>query len=258
VVYKYFGRSNVRIFLDTANIEEIRQAARLGVISGVTTNPSLMMRAGRSDYKEVTQEICYIVQGHVSAEVTALEADEMVEQALEIAQWSPYVAIKIPATAEGLQAISTLFELEVDPDDICRGCAWQGRCDTDPDLAHDLALTWGIRTNATLAFSANQSLLAALAGASFVSIFVGRLDDAGNDGMEVVADAVDIFDTHGLDAQIIAASIRHPMHITEAARLGTHIATVPYDVLMKAIKHPLTDAGVERFLADWEEVKRKT
>ncbi len=248
----------MEIFLDTARIEEVRETAKLGVISGVTTNPSLMMRAGRSDYKEVTQEICYIVQGPVSAEVTALEADEMVEQAQEIAQWSPHVVIKIPVTAEGLQAISTLFELEVDPESVCQGCAWRGQCDTDPDLAHDLALTWGIRTNATLAFSANQALLAALAGATFVSIFVGRLDDAGNDGMQVVADTVEIFETYGLDAQIIAASIRHPMHITEAALLGADIATVPYDVLMKAIKHPLTDVGVERFLADWAKVKRET
>jgi len=248
----------VEIFLDTAKIEEIREAAELGVISGVTTNPSLMMRAGRSDYKEVTQEVCYIVQGPVSAEVTALEADEMVEQAREIAQWSPHVVIKIPVTAEGLQAISTLFELEVDPASICQGCAWRGQCDTDPDFAHDLALTWGIRTNATLAFSANQSLLAALAGATFVSIFVGRLDDAGNDGMQVVADTVEIFETYGLDAQIIAASIRHPMHIVEAALLGADIATVPHAVLMQAIKHPLTDVGVERFMADWAAVKRKT
>ena len=248
----------MEIYLDTANIEEIRQASELGVISGVTTNPSLMMRAGRSDYKEVTQEICYIVQGHVSAEVTALEADKMVDQALEIARWSPHVAIKIPVTAEGLKAISALFDLEVDPDNICQGCAWRGQCDTNPDLAHDLALTWGIRTNATLAFSANQALLAALAGASFVSIFVGRLDDAGNDRMGVVADTAEIFDTYGLDAQIIAASIRHPMHITEAALLGADIATVPYDVLMKAIQHPLTDVGIERFMADWAEVSKRS
>ena len=247
----------MEIYLDTANIEEIRQASELGVISGVTTNPSLMMRADRSDYKEVTQEICYIVQGPVSAEVTALEADEMVAQALEIAQWSPYVAIKIPVTAEGLKAISVLFDLEVDPDSICQGCAWQGQCGTDADLARDLALTWGIRTNATLVFSANQALLAALAGASFVSIFVGRLDDAGNDGLGVVADTAEIFENYGLDAQIIAASIRHPMHITEAALLGADIATVPHAVLMKALKHPLTDVGVERFLADWAKVKRK-
>jgi transaldolase len=247
----------MEIFLDTANIEEIREAAKLGVISGVTTNPSLMMRAGRCDYREVTQEICYIVQGPVSAEVTELETDKMVEQAQEIARWSPHVVIKIPVTAEGLKAINILFESEIDPDSICQGCAWFGQCETEPDLAHELALTWGIRTNATLAFSANQALLAALAGASFVSIFVGRLDDAGNDGMQIVADTVEIFETYGLDAEIIAASIRHPMHITEAALLGAGIATVPYDVLMKAIKHPLTDVGIERFLADWRKVSQK-
>ncbi len=248
----------MKIFLDTAKIEEIREAARLGVISGVTTNPSLMMEAGRSDYKEVTQDICYIVQGPISAEVTELEADKMAEQAREIAQWSPHVVVKIPVTAEGLRAINILSELDIDAESICQGCAWLGQCDTDPAIAHDLAYMWGIRTNATLVFSANQALLAALAGASFVSIFVGRLDDAGNDGMEVVADAVEIFETYGLDAEIIAASIRHPMHIVEAARLGADIATVPYGILMKAIKHPLTDVGIERFMADWEKVKRET
>lgn len=247
----------MRVFLDTAKIEEIREAAKLGVISGVTTNPSLMMRAGRSDYKAVTQEVCYLVQAPVSAEVTELESDKMVEQAKEIAQWSPHVVIKIPVTAEGLQAISTLVESEVKPESICQGCAWLGQCDTDPDLAHDLALTWGIRTNATLVFSANQALLVALAGASFVSIFVGRLDDAGNDGMQVVADTVDIFENYGLESEIIAASIRHPMHIVEAALLGADIATVPYDVLMQAIKHPLTDVGIERFLADWRKASQR-
>lgn len=246
----------MRIFLDTAKIEEIREAAKLGVISGVTTNPSLMMRAGRSDYKEVTQEICCIVQGPVSAEVTELTVDKMVEQAREIAQWSPHVVIKVPVTTEGLKAISALSEMEVDPDKICQDCAWVNQCKTDPDVAHDLALTQGIRTNATLVFSVNQALLAALAGATFVSIFVGRLDDAGNDGMAVVADTVEVFATHNLEAQIIAASIRHPMHIVQAARLGADIATVPYSVLMQAIQHPLTDVGIERFMADWEKVKR--
>lgn len=245
----------MEIFLDTAKIEEIREAAELGLISGVTTNPSLMMRAGRDDYKEVAQEICYIVQGPVSAEVTSMEAGEMVEQAKAIAQWSPHVAIKIPVTAEGLKAIHTLSELTPDPDDICEGCPWQGKCDTDLDLAQDLALAWGIRVNATLVFSANQALFAAVAGASFVSPFVGRLDDAGHDGMQVVADIVDIFDFYGFDTQVIAASIRHPRHIKQAALLGADIATVPYAVLMKAIKHPLTDVGVERFLADWAKVK---
>ena len=244
----------MQIFLDTAKIEEIREAVELGVISGVTTNPSLMMRAGRGDYKAVAQEICYLVQGPVSAEVTSTEAEEMVEQAKAIAQWSPHVVVKIPVTAEGLRAIHALSELTPDPDNICQGCPWRGKCQTDPDVAHDLALTWGIRTNATLVFSANQALLAALAGASYVSPFVGRLDDAGNDGMQVVADIVEIFAAYGFDTQVIAASIRHPMHIVQAALLGADIATVPYAVLMKAIKHPLTDVGIERFLADWAKV----
>ena len=244
----------MQIFLDTAKIEEIREAVELGVISGVTTNPSLMMRAGRGDYKAVAQEICYLVQGPVSAEVTSTEAEEMVEQAKAIAQWSPHVVVKIPVTAEGLKAIHALSKLTPDPDNICQGCPWRGKCQTDPDVAHDLALTWGIRTNATLVFSANQALLAALAGASYVSPFVGRLDDAGNNGMQVVADIVEIFAAYGFETQIIAASIRHPMHIVQAALLGADIATVPYAVLMKAIRHPLTDVGIERFLADWAKV----
>ena len=246
----------MQIFLDTAKIEEIREAVEMGVISGVTTNPSLMMRAGRGDYKAVAQEICYLVQGPVSAEVTSTEAEEMVEQAKAIAQWSPHVVVKIPVTAEGLRAIHALSKLTPDPDNICQGCPWRGKCQTDPDVAHDLALTWGIRTNATLVFSANQALLAALAGASYVSPFVGRLDDAGNDGMQVVADIVDIFAAYGFETQVIAASIRHPMHIVQAALLGADIATVPYAVLMKAIKHPLTDVGIERFLADWAKVSK--
>ena len=246
----------MQIFLDTAKIEEIREAVELGVISGVTTNPSLMMRAGRGDYKAVAQEICYLVQGPVSAEVTSTEAEEMVEQAKAIAQWSPHVVVKIPVTAEGLKAIHALSKLTPDPDNICQGCPWRGKCQTDPDVAHDLALTWGIRTNATLVFSANQALLAALAGASYVSPFVGRLDDAGNDGMQVVADIVEIFAAYGFETQVIAASIRHPMHIVQAALLGADIATVPYAVLMKAIKHPLTDVGIERFLADWAKVSK--
>ena len=180
----------------------------------------------------------------------------MVEQAKAIAQWSAHVVVKIPVTAEGLRAIHALSKLTPDPDNICQGCPWRGKCQTDPDVAHDLALTWGIRTNATLVFSANQALLAALAGASYVSPFVGRLDDAGNDGMQVVADIVDIFAAYGFETQIIAASIRHPMHIVQAALLGADIATVPYAVLMKAIKHPLTDVGIERFLADWAKVSK--
>ncbi len=244
------------IFLDTANIEEIKQAAALGILSGVTTNPSLMMKAGTSDYKTVTQEICYIVQGPISAEVVTTEADSMVEEAKVIGQWSPYVVVKVPVTEEGLKAISRIAELEVEPETLCDGCPWFGKCGTDIEIARELAQLWGIRTNATLIFSANQALLAAVAGASFVSPFVGRLDDAGHDGMEIVAVIAEIFDTYGIDTEIIAASIRHPLHLTQAALAGAHIATVPWAVLSKAIRHPLTDVGLERFLADWEKVKK--
>lgn len=252
----------MEIFLDTAKIEEIRHAAELGIISGVTTNPTLMMRAGTADYKAVTQEICYIVQGHVSAEVTSLDADEMVEQAKEIARWSPYVAVKIPVCEEGLKAISRLAalddeELEAIANEVCEGCPWLGKCTTSRDTAREIVMTLGVRTNATLVFSANQALLAAVAGASYVSPFIGRLDDAGHEGMEVVAEIVEIFETYGFETAVIAASIRHPRHITEAALAGADIATVPYAVLMKAIKHPFTDVGIRRFMEDWEKIKRK-
>jgi len=210
----------VRIFLDTANIEEIRAGVRLGVISGVTTNPSLMAREQGADFGATIREICALVRGPVSAEVTALDADDMVDQAHVIARWSEHVVIKIPLTAEGLVAIHTLA-------------------------------TDGIPTNATLVFSPNQALLAARAGATYVSPFVGRLDDINHDGMQVVADTVAIFQRHGLATQVIAASIRHPLHVTQAALAGAHIATVPYAVLQQMIQHPLTERGLERFLADW-------
>lgn len=244
----------MEIYLDTANIEEIREAVKMGVISGVTTNPSLMMKAGRGDYRQVAQEICYLVQGPVSAEVVSTEAAKMVEEARRIAQWSPHVVIKVPVTADGLEAISTLAESEVDADNICQGCDWLDACVLDRDSARELALIQGIGTNATLVFSSNQALLAARAGATFVSPFVGRLDDIGHDGMSVVAEAADIFFSYGLDTRIIAASIRHPLHVPQAALAGADIATVPYSVLQKMIRHPLTDLGVERFLADWGKV----
>lgn len=244
------------IFLDTANIDEIREAAEWGIISGVTTNPSLMMKAGRADYKEVAQEICYIVQGPVSAEVVSTDADGMVEEAKVIGQWSPHVVVKVPVTGEGLKALHRIYQLEVDPDTLCHGCPHFGKCDTDIETARELAADWGIRTNATLVFSANQALLAAKAGATFVSPFVGRLDDAGHDGMEIVETIAEIFETYGIETEIIAASIRHPLHITQAALAGADIATVPFAVLSQAIKHPLTDVGVQRFLADWEKAKK--
>ncbi|MBC7263793.1 MAG: transaldolase family protein [Chloroflexi bacterium] len=248
----------MEIFLDTASIEEIRDAAKLGIVSGVTTNPSLMMRAGRGDYQKVTREICYIVQNCISAEVTSTSVEDMIAEAREIATWSPHVVVKIPLTEQGLQALKTVRDCEVDLDRLCQGCEYLGRCDTPLEEAKDLASTWGIRVNATLVFSPNQALFAALGGAAFVSPFVGRLDDAGHDGMQVVRDIVDILDFYGYDTQVIAASIRHPLHITQAALAGAHIATVPYKVLMQAIRHPLTDVGVERFLADWAQIKKQS
>lgn len=215
----------MRIFIDTANVEEIRKAGRLGVISGVTTNPSLIAKEGRN-FREVVQEICTIIDGPISAEVISLNAEEMVQEAQELAKIHPNVVIKIPMTAEGLAATKIL----------------SGK---------------NIRTNVTLVFSANQALLAALAGATYVSPFVGRLDDIGQNGMDLIKDIVDIFDIHGFKTEIIAASIRHPIHVTEAAKAGAHIATIPYKVIMQMTKHALTDLGIEKFLQDWETVKGK-
>ena len=245
----------MEIFLDTADLGEIRRAVEMGLISGVTTNPSLMKRAGRKDYREVTREICNLVQSRISAEVVSTDADGMVAEAREIATWSPHVLVKIPAIPAGLQAMSQLSSAEVDLDRLCEGCPWFGQCKTDIDTARELASSWGIRVNATLIFSPNQALFAANAGAAFVSPFVGRMDDIGYDGMQVVADTVEIFEAFGIETQVIAASIRHPLHITQAALARADIATVPYDVLMKALQHPLTDVGLQRFLADWEKAK---
>ncbi|HAG07858.1 MAG TPA: fructose-6-phosphate aldolase [Peptococcaceae bacterium] len=214
----------MRLFIDTANVEEIRAAAELGVISGVTTNPTLVAREGR-DFFEVLKEIVSLVDGPISAEVVSTEALAMVAEAEKLAAIHPNVVIKIPMLPEGIKAVKTLE-------------------------------TRGIKTNVTLVFSANQALLAALAGASYVSPFVGRLDDAGHDGIGVVADIVEIFDTYGFDTQVIAASIRHPLHVVAAAQAGAHIATVPYKVLMQMFKHPLTDVGVKRFLDDWAKISR--
>ncbi len=216
----------MRIFLDTANIEQVRQAASLGVISGVTTNPSLVSKEGTADYETVTKTICAIIPGSVSAEVLAEDAASMVKEARIKASWAPNVTIKIPATAAGLQAISALRKENIE-------------------------------TNMTLCFSVNQALLGALAGATYVSIFVGRLDDAGHDGMQVVEDTVKIFEHYRLPSQVIAASIRHPLHCVAATKAGAHIATVPYNVLMLMLQHPLTDVGISRFLTDWKRVAKK-
>jgi transaldolase len=215
----------LRLFIDSANIEEVRQAAEMGIISGVTTNPSLVAREGR-DFRHVVMEICSLVDGPVSAEVISLDAPGMVEEAVDIAAWSPNVVIKVPMTVEGLKAVRELSAK-------------------------------GIKTNVTLVFSSNQALLAARAGATYVSPFVGRLDDISSDGCGVVAEIAAIFDMHDIDTQIIAASIRHPLHVTKAALAGADIATVPYAVLLQMVKHPLTDAGVARFIADWEKARTK-
>lgn len=213
----------MRLFLDTADFDEIRRGVKLGVISGVTTNPTLLAKAKHLDYRAAIQEICSIVKGPVSAEVLSLEADTMVEEAREMSSWSPHVVIKIPCTAPGYEAISILSKEQ-------------------------------IATNLTLCFSPNQALLGALAGATYVSPFVGRLDDIGQDGMQLVSDIVEIFDCHGLATKVIAASVRHPMHCVIAAKAGAHIATIPYGVLTQMVNHPLTSIGVTRFLEDWQRV----
>ena len=216
----------MRIFLDTANIDQIRQAAKLGVISGVTTNPSLVSKEGLADYKTVVKEICSIIPGPVSAEVLTEEAQAMIEQARDISTWAPNVVIKIPVTPDGLEAISILAKEN-------------------------------IKINMTLCFSLNQAILGALAGATYVSPFVGRLDDIGHNGMELVSDIVEVFAKYKLPTQVIAASLRHPQHCVAAAKAGAHIATVPYKVLTQMIHHPLTDIGIDRFLSDWKQVSQQ-
>jgi transaldolase len=217
----------MRIFLDTANIEQIRQGAKLGVISGVTTNPSLMMKEGLADYEAAVKEICTIVSGPVSVEVVSEEPAEMLKQARKMAKWAPNVVIKIPATVAGLEVTTALAKEK-------------------------------IKVNFTLCFSLNQAILGATAGAAFVSPFVGRLDDIGHNGMELVEDIVAVYDYYNYTTEVIAASIRHPQHCIAAAKVGAHIATVPYGVLIQMMQHPLTDAGVARFMADWKSAAQKS
>ncbi len=217
----------MRVFLDTANIDQIRQAAKLGVISGVTTNPSLVSKEGATDYEATIKEICSIIPGPISTEVLVEGVEPMIEQAREISTWAPNTVIKIPATAEGLEVTSKLAKE-------------------------------GIKVNFTLCFSVNQALLGALAGATYISPFVGRLDDIGEDGMQLVRDIVDVFKNYPeIHTELIAASIRHPLHCVAAAKAGAHIATVPYNVLMQMIRHPLTDIGISRFLSDWQRVSQR-
>ena len=215
----------MKLFLDTANIDEIRKAAELGVICGVTTNPSLIAREGR-ELKDVIGEIIDIVDGPISAEVMASDADGMVDEAKALSAIAPNVVIKIPMTEEGLKAVKRLSAL-------------------------------GIKTNVTLIFSSSQALLAARAGATYVSPFIGRLDDISFDGSALVREIAEIFAVHGIETEIIAASIRGPRDVDDAALAGSDIATVPYKVLIAMIKHPLTDAGIARFIADYEKSQMK-
>ncbi len=208
----------MRLFMDTANIDDIRRGVAMGVVEGVTTNPTLVAKEG-VEYRDRVLEIADVVDGPISAETISESADELVAEGKRIAGWHPNVVVKVAMTEEGLKAISR--------------------------LSAD-----GVRINCTLIFSANQALLAARAGATYVSPFVGRLDDAGQDGMEVVREMVQIFETYHLPAQVLAASLRHTRHVTEAALAGAHVATLPLAVLLQMVKHPLTDAGIERFLAD--------
>ncbi|MCD6522615.1 MAG: fructose-6-phosphate aldolase [Candidatus Diapherotrites archaeon] len=212
----------MKIFLDTAEIDEIKKYAFL--LDGVTTNPTLIMKSGRN-FREVINEICNIVDGPISAEAVSLDATGMFKEAQEYSSWHKNIVVKIPMTYEGLKAVKMCSET-------------------------------GIKTNVTLVFSANQALLAAKAGATFASPFIGRLDDIGHDGVHVVREIVEIFNNYGFKTEIIAASIRHPRHVLECAKAGAHIATIPPKVLEKMFGHALTDVGIKRFLEDWEKAKK--
>ncbi len=213
----------MRLFIDTANVEHIREINDWGVVEGVTTNPSLACKEKRN-YRDCVAEICSIVSGPVSAEAVSMETEGMISEARELAAIADNVNVKIPMCPEGLKAIKALS-------------------------------AEGIETNCTLIFSANQALLAASAGATFVSPFIGRLDDIGNDGMRVLAEIVEIYEYYGMLTEVISASIRHPQHVVDSALAGAHIATIPYEVFKKMTSHPLTDIGIERFMADWEKIK---
>lgn len=215
----------MKLFIDSANIDEIKEINEMGIICGVTTNPSLIAKEGR-DFKEVVKEIASIVDGPISAEPLSLIANEMVEEALELVKIHPNIVIKLPATFEGLKACSILSKK-------------------------------GIKINVTLVFSANQALMAAQAGASFVSPFVGRIDDINHDGVALIEDISTIFMIHDIKCEIIAASIRNPLHVTKCALASAHIATVPYQIFKQMLKHPLTDQGIEKFLSDYNKVYSK-
>ncbi|MDY0394257.1 fructose-6-phosphate aldolase [Virgibacillus halophilus] len=213
----------MKFFVDTANIKEIKEANKLGLLAGVTTNPSLVAKEGVS-FHDRLREITAEVSGSVSAEVISEDAEGMISEGKELAAIAPNITVKVPMTLEGLKAVKAFSDLN-------------------------------IKTNVTLVFNANQALLAARAGATYVSPFLGRLDDIGQNGMDLVATIAEIFDRHDIKTEIIAASIRHPMHVTEAALNGAHIATIPFKVLQQLVKHPLTDQGIEKFLSDWNQQK---
>lgn len=214
----------MKFFIDTANIDEIRAANDMGIISGVTTNPSLIAREGRN-FETVVKEITEIVNGPISAEVVSLDSDGMVKEGRELAKIHRNIVIKVPITEEGLKAVKIFAEE-------------------------------GIKTNVTLIFSAPQALMAARAGATYVSPFLGRLDDIGAVGMDLVSDIAEIFAIHGIETEIIAASIRNPIHVLDAAKAGSDIATIPFGVIKQMLKHPLTDQGIDKFLKDWEKVPK--
>ncbi|UTR12230.1 fructose-6-phosphate aldolase [Evansella sp. LMS18] len=215
----------MKFFIDTANIDEIKEAHELGILSGVTTNPSLVAKEG-VDFHDRLKEITSIVkEGSVSAEVVAEDAEGMIEEGKELAAIAPNITVKVPMTLEGLKAVKAFSELN-------------------------------IKTNVTLVFSANQALLAARAGATYVSPFLGRLDDIGQDGLELISKISEIFYTHDISTELIAASVRHPVHVTEAAARGAHIATIPMKVIRQLVEHPLTDAGIEKFLNDWNNANK--
>ncbi len=214
----------MKFFIDTADLNEIREANDLGVLDGVTTNPSLCYKVGVKDFEGHIAKICEIVDGDVSAEVISTKYEDIVTEGRRIASIAENVVVKVPLIKDGIKAIKTFSEE-------------------------------GIMTNCTLCFSATQALVAAKAGATYISPFIGRVDDVSNDGMSIIADIVQIYENYGLETEVLAASIRHPMHVLEAARLGADVATMPLNVIEQLLKHPLTDVGLEKFLADWDKLQ---
>jgi transaldolase len=220
------GGYTMKFFLDTANLDEIRDAASIGILDGVTTNPTLVSKVGeQKGFKELVKEICEIVNGPVSAEVISTDIERMLDEARDLAEIHPHVVVKMPITEDGIRATKIVSDE-------------------------------GIKVNVTLVFSPSQALIAAKAGATYVSPFVGRLDDISEIGMNIVKDIVDIYKNYAFKTQVLVASIRHPVHVVEAGKAGAHVSTMPYKVFKQLLKHPLTDTGLERFLSDWKDIKR--